>query len=177
MEQTEIDKLLALREAWDKYKSSNREEKEVVDDYYKVLWTYGIERRDEIEKFNNEMCLSLLKEQYTFGGKCDLCGEQKEITPCELYAGIQSCGATKNPAPIDEKSEILYYLILASLRTGIIPPKNGESIIVTGLKGTERRIYSYDNKFSPWCPPYHGYYFNYEIPIEDKKPFDISWVP
>lgn len=180
MEQADIYKLISLREAWDKFKSVStaNKTKEDYDAFYEVFWAYGYENKAELIKFNDEMCLKLLEEQYTIRGECDLCEGIEGVLPCEKILGATACGATREPLKMsDTDKKQQYFGVLLALRIGIIPPKNGESKVVVGTSGKDVIIYTFDNKFTPRCPPNHGFYFDYSIPIEEHKPFDLTWVP
>jgi hypothetical protein len=178
MNQSDIDKLLALRSAWDKFKIAKKKAHKDFEDFYQVFWSYGMEARHELAAFNDAMCVQLLREQYPLRGECDLCKGYDGEPPCTTILGNVSCAATGDPQPVNY--DMAHPLVLMSLRFGILPPMKGDGVQIkeiSSLKGQNVTLYVYDNKFSSRCPPGHGYYFDYFIPIEDKKPFDLTWVP
>jgi hypothetical protein len=192
MQKTDIDKLKALRDAWDKFKADKGH-----DAYYKVVWSYGIERRDEIAKFNDDMCLQLLREYRTIEGKCDFCNGYKGIPPCVSYFKEKSCFSSKTPS---QNTEQMYRSMLDSIRkinalAGFKTTKEseasfGKSTASVGTVPLGEKSYSVispelieitktaekTGKYYGFCPVGHGYYNKYEQ-INLSEIFDILWQP
>jgi hypothetical protein len=176
MRQEDIKKLLKIRAAWDKYKASgpDRSQKD-TDAYFKVLWSYGIERRDEIAKFNDEMCLALLREYRTIGGQCDFCVGYDGEPPCLTLYKDRSCSATKTPK-IEE--ELMYHSTLVNYRSllkamGFKTMLEAETALESGALGDMKGI-TEDGRSYVFCPRGHGYYNKYERRIIGDI-FDILW--
>ena len=173
MEQSDIDKLLALRSAWDKYKAITAEKSSHdINAYYEVMWTYGIERRDEIAKFNDEMCLQLLREARTMYGECDCCAGYKEIPPCALMFGAKSCFSTGKPSYIDPEQMYMFILIGARLGATAV----GTTETYNSLHPKVNAKINIEGKYIRYiCPPGHGYYHKHDVSEENAR-FDIRWV-
>jgi len=178
MEQSDIDKLLALRSAWDKFKAIQGEKSaKDFDAFYKVFWSYGMEGHIDIAAFNDSMCMQFLRDHCTAHGKCDGCKGYKDIPQCFALWGSLSCAV--DPKSID--FEFYYLLLFKCIRLGLHPPVVDGSAVQTKVWptsgfGKPLRIYIYDNKINFVCPPGHGYYDDYNIPFE-KAPFDLYWTP
>jgi hypothetical protein len=185
MEQSDINKLLALRSAWDKFKSVKGEKSASdFDSYYEIIWTHSIADHTQIIKFNDEMIMELLVEYRTIHWECDLCEGYKGIPPCTLLYGNRSCATTRNALPrktLDKGHD--FYLIL-----------------FLGIKDYARKLQyykennvPYEKQLEEWnathpvssivgdrlytvCPPGHGYYHDYKITDEDL-PFNLFWIP
>jgi len=180
MLQADIDKLLDIRAAWDKYKAISTEKTATqIDDYYKVVWSYSIERRDEIEVFNNDMLMQYIKETFTMRGECDKCEGYKGTPPCSNTFGEKGCyntGSKINP-------QEYYYAIFKGIRLGLRPPVKDAVAYTTDDAGlvytgqTKANVFAIDgDKIYLLCPVGHGYYHDYFIPVE-KAPCDLYSVP
>jgi hypothetical protein len=181
MEQSDIDKLLALRSAWDKFKSKSKADKlaKDYDDYYMVVWTYGMERRDEIEKFNDEMVMQLLQEYRSVHGECDLCKGLAGDPQCKSLWGSKACGVTGIPVKLDMVST--YDYLFTGIRNYVLKIKQYEESKTPQSErlaewNKNHTVYIWDDKLSFICPPGHGYYHDYKVKDKDF-PFDILWIP
>ena len=177
MEQSGIDKLLALRSAWDKFKIAKKDQHKDFEDFYQVFWSYGMEGHHDILEFNNAMCMQLLREQYTLRGECDKCNGYDAEPPCKINWGSASCAES---TPTKLNPEMWYYMVLRGLRLGIRPPKisdakQSKASAISG-HGKPTTLTVYDNKIYLICPQGHGYYHDYFIPLE-KAVFDLTWTP
>jgi len=177
MEQSDINKLLELRSAWDKFKAVKEKSEKDFDAFYKVFWTHGMEARHELEEFNNAMCMQLMREIYTLRGECDKCKGYDAVPPCKVNWGAASCAET---TPTKLNPELWYHIVLKGLRLGIRPPKISDTKQTKASQisghGKPTHLSIFDNKFYAMCPPGHGYYHDYFIPLE-KAPFDLAWTP
>jgi hypothetical protein len=179
MNQADIDKLLAIREAWDKYKSVTTEKTAAqIDDYYGVVWSYGIERRDEIEALNDALTMQWIKENLTMHGECDKCEGYKDTPPCNNTFGEKGCFTSG----IGIDPQVYYYAIFKGIRLGLRPPVKGSQITTSdnGIvyeRQAKANVFAIDgDKIYLMCPVGHGYYHDYFTPVE-KAPFALYWTP
>ena len=174
MEQSDIDKLLKLRSAWDKFKIAKKTAHKDFEDFYQVFWSYGMQSRHELAAFNDAMIIQLLKEVYTMRGECDQCKGYKGEPPCKLAWGNESCAVIK--VPTHQDPDKWYRTILSGIRLGLRPPpadtvKHLDRMVTHNSPGT---LSVKGNVFHTICPPGHGYYYDYPYPIE-KAAFDLTW--
>jgi hypothetical protein len=182
MNKVDIDKLLELRAAWDKLKSSKHSE----DDrkaFYSVTWKYGIERPDEIANFNDKMLFQFIEEYIPLVGKCDKCDGYKGTPPCKELYRDKSCFAADIPEGVVKKKSVLDFF--DAIRAGMKPafsddrayhkteyteladaPVDAPALTKEGY----RILYGV-------CPPGHGRYNIIKLRSYDGLPFDIYWVP
>lgn len=193
MEQKDIDKLLALRTAWDKYKSiKTQKTTQDIDAYYGVVWAYGIERMDEISTINDAITLQWLRGNLAVHGECDLCDGYKGTPTCVTHFDAKSCILTPKKTPDELKDltdtgafkmgDIHYMAMLEGIRLGYRPPlkeKGDIANVIPDVKapsGLLRLVSITGDRISFFCPAGHGYYSDYVIPLE-KAPFDLYWTP
>ena len=182
MEQQDIDKLLELRAAWDKFKAMDRNAESFsaerdFDGYYKVVWKYGIEQKAEIERFNDEMCLQLLREYRTIGGDCDLCEgwvdiPNGKIPPCYLAFKEKSCYAGSAARANDG---LLYMFMLKRIRVvnkiaGIKTTAESEGLLDRAMED-DHLVDAYERKLMADVDVESRTYFKHEYNVlsEDMK--------
>jgi hypothetical protein len=182
MEQSDIDKLLALRSAWDKFKALKEKSKPDFDDFYKVFWSYGMAGHHDLVEFNNAMLLQFIRENYTIHGKCDSCKGYKDTPPCIAIYGANSCSTSKEIRERGIDKELMYNIIFKTLRLNVRMPEKcpinvSKDIHTSGL-GVDKptTVTISGDTVRLVCPPGHGYYHDYVIPVE-KAPFDLYWTP
>jgi hypothetical protein len=192
MDLKDIDKLLELRAAWDKYKAvKTQKTTQDIDAYYKVVWTYGVERPDEIATFNDRLTFQWLQENLPLRGECDLCDGYKGTPTCVDNFTAKSCILTPEKTPEELKyltnegtfkmGDTHYMAMLEGIRLGYRPPlkeKGDVANVIPDIKvssGLLRLVSITKDRISFFCPEGHGYYSDYVIPLE-KAPFDLYWT-
>jgi hypothetical protein len=158
MDKKDITKLLDIRAAWDKFKSSDKLPED-FDAYYKAVWKYGIERRSEIVAFNDDMLRKALREYVPIVGNCDLCEGYEGTPPCKIIFKDKSCFSRGIPLEVTEAvKERLYPVIFNLIRSGVRQVDSHKDVDEVG------RIY-------PACE-YTG--LSTEL---SELPFDPFWEP
>ena len=183
MEQSDIDKLLALRSAWDKSKAVKGEKSQKdFDDFYTVFWAYGMDGHHDLFELNNNMLMQILREYYTMHGECDGCKVYGAEPPCKALFGAASCSTSQESRDRGVNKEFFYYMILKGIRLGLHPPvlesKAASQVKAVPTSGFEKptTINITGNQIRFVCPPGHGYYHDYDVPFE-RAPFDLYWIP
>lgn len=178
MKQSDIDKLLELRAAWDKLKSCGESRaKADLDAYYNVFWKYGMERPDELAAFNEEMCLALVREYRTAYGQCDGCEGYKGTPPCVVLYGENACYHKRQMAHTHEDA---YRMLLAgrrlgqTLNTGEISKNYSTSVM--SAKHPISFVVN-DGYMHIICPPGHGFYYRCDKSDEEirREAFTVMW--
>jgi hypothetical protein len=193
MNQSDIDKLLELRSAWDKFKSKAKAEKssQDYDDYYKVVWKHGVETQHDIEEFNHLMIVALFREFRTVHGECDQCKGYEGQKPCITWHGDNACIVTRKVFIMDPEScyEDFYNGIVKALTPSIATTADhfdskGDSpppfhVTKNWWDDSTKKQTISGNRLYVVCPPGHGYYQDYIIPAAElhKLYFSPFWIP
>lgn len=177
MDQKDIDKLLELRGAWDKFKAS-KQDSAALKDFYTVAWAYGMETQHHIEAFNESMLIKLLQEYRTAHNNCDLCVGFKDIPPCFEDFSTASCVTTaRREIGVDAMYKDLLMMYRLGYSAGLktlddLLDGTKDQVIGLPFKDKTRFIRVIDNKLTR-CPKAQNYY---ECKIPDSEfPFTLDW--